>query len=274
MTEAEWLACADSKPMLEYLRGKASDRKLRLLACACCRKTWELLTHEGSGQVVEVAERFADDQATQVALASTRASAEIGRAEAEAVADNAMRGANYRDYGWYSEENPRRFAAVAAVASASDSALQAATIAAENSILAASAAKEANNTRWYDYAEALWWGNPIPPEAQAEHDTVLAVINLAWSTLIRDIFGNPFRLLPPLPPAVLAWNEHTIIRLAEAIYEDRKLPEGTLDNSRLAILADAMLDAGSDDEALIQHCRSEGPHVRGCWAVDLILGKE
>jgi hypothetical protein len=57
------------------------------------------------------------------------------------------------------------------------------------------------------------------------------------------------------------------------IYEDRKMPEGTLDNARLAILADALLDAGCSDEDLIQHLRSPGPHVRGCWAVDRILGK-
>jgi hypothetical protein len=63
-------------------------------------------------------------------------------------------------------------------------------------------------------------------------------------------------------------------RLAEVIYDDRQLPAGTLDAGRLPILTDALLDAGCEDEALIQHCRSAGPHVRGCWAVDLILGKE
>jgi hypothetical protein len=90
--------------------------------------------------------------------------------------------------------------------------------------------------------------------------------------LLRDIFGSLFRPSPPLPPAVLAWNDGTVRRIAEGIYEDRQLPAGTLDTSRLAILADALLDAGCDDEALIAHCRSEGPHIRGCWAVDLILG--
>jgi hypothetical protein len=90
---------------------------------------------------------------------------------------------------------------------------------------------------------------------------------------VRDIFGNPFRPSPPLPPAVLAWNDRTVPRLAQAIYEERKMPEGTLDTARLAILADALLDAGCEDESLVQHCRSPGPHVRGCWAVDLLLGK-
>jgi hypothetical protein len=71
----------------------------------------------------------------------------------------------------------------------------------------------------------------------------------------------------------LAWNDGTVPRLAQGIYEDRKLPDGTLDNSRLAILADALLDTGCEDEGLMAHLRSPGPHVRGCWAVDAISGK-
>ena len=66
----------------------------------------------------------------------------------------------------------------------------------------------------------------------------------------------------------------TVPRIAQATYEERRMPEGTLDTSRLPILADALLDAGCDDEELIAHCRQPGPHVRRCWAIDLILGKE
>jgi hypothetical protein len=86
------------------------------------------------------------------------------------------------------------------------------------------------------------------------------------SVLLRDIFGNPFRSSPPFPQPVLAWNDSTIKRIAQGIYDERAF-------DRLPILADALLDAGCDDEELIRHCRSDGPHVRGCWAVDLILGK-
>jgi hypothetical protein len=64
MTEAEWLACAEPDPMLQFLRGKMSDRKLRLFACGCCRRIWDLITDQEARAAIEVAERFADGLAT------------------------------------------------------------------------------------------------------------------------------------------------------------------------------------------------------------------
>src|SRR5262249_37631156 len=68
VTEAEWQECDDPNRMLDFLRRRASNRKLRLFACACCRRIWHLLTDARSREAVEVAERFADGQASSVEL--------------------------------------------------------------------------------------------------------------------------------------------------------------------------------------------------------------
>jgi hypothetical protein len=67
--------------------------------------------------------------------------------------------------------------------------------------------------------------------------------------------------------AFLAWNDGTLSRMAKAIYDDRAF-------DRLPILADALEDAGCDNTDILAHCRQPGEHVRGCWVVDLLLGKE
>jgi hypothetical protein len=93
----------------------------------------------------------------------------------------------------------------------------------------------------------------------------------AQAVLLRDIF-NPFRPLPPLPASLLHWNSGIIPRMANAIYENRDLPSGHLDPARLAVLADALEDAGCEDAGLLGHLRG-GVHVRGCWGVDVVLNK-
>jgi hypothetical protein len=72
MTEVEWSACTDSIPMLEFLRGKASDRKLRLFACACCRDIWDLIPSEPSRTAVEASEEYADGQIQRKKLLQLR----------------------------------------------------------------------------------------------------------------------------------------------------------------------------------------------------------
>ena len=91
----------------------------------------------------------------------------------------------------------------------------------------------------------------------------------AQSQLIRCIAGNGL----PLPRLDTAWLTAEVVALAESAYEEQLLPVGELDPARLAILSDALEDAGCTDPALLDHLRDPGPHVRGCWALDLILRK-
>jgi hypothetical protein len=84
-------------------------------------------------------------------------------------------------------------------------------------------------------------------------------------SLMHDIFGSPYRSITA-NPAWLAWNDRTVPKLAQAIYNERAF-------DRLPILADALEEAGCADAALLDHSRGPGPHVRGCWVVDLLLGK-
>jgi hypothetical protein len=86
------------------------------------------------------------------------------------------------------------------------------------------------------------------------------------ANLLRDIVGNLFRPVT-VDPYWLAWNDGTLPNLAQAIYQERAF-------DRLPILADALEDAGCSDPQFLAHCRGPGPHVRGCWVVDLLLGKK
>jgi hypothetical protein len=83
------------------------------------------------------------------------------------------------------------------------------------------------------------------------------------TVLLRDIFGNPFHPVAVDP----SWLTSTVVALARGIYEGRAF-------DRMPILADALQDAGCDNEDILTHCRGPGPHVRGCWVVDLVLNKE
>ena len=91
----------------------------------------------------------------------------------------------------------------------------------------------------------------------------------AQCRLLRDIFGNPFR------PVALdaALRTPAVLALAQAAYDHRTLPAGTLDPERLAVLADALEEAGCTDAEILAHLRGPGDHVRGCWAVDTLLDK-
>ena len=96
----------------------------------------------------------------------------------------------------------------------------------------------------------------VPRAAKHAEETV-------QSSLLRDVFGNPFQ------PVTLKreWLTSTVVTLAQEVYESR-------DFSAMPILADAFEDAGCDNASVLDHCRSGGLHVRGCWVVDTVLNKE
>jgi hypothetical protein len=80
---------------------------------------------------------------------------------------------------------------------------------------------------------------------------------------LREILGNPF-----LPVAIdPIWHTPQALALARTAYEERRFED-------LPLLADALEEAGCTDAAILAHLRGPGPHVRGCWVVDLVLGKE
>jgi hypothetical protein len=83
--------------------------------------------------------------------------------------------------------------------------------------------------------------------------------------LLRDIAGNPFRSAT-LASVVLTWQDGTVVRIAQSIYESNRFGD-------LPILADALEDAGCSDADILNHCRGEGEHVRGCWVIDLLTGR-
>jgi hypothetical protein len=250
MTEAEWVGSVNVGEMLSYLkqevrvaRSPKGRRKLRFFACGCCRQIWQLIEDERSRRIVEISEQRADGLADCRELA-----------EAKAAAESAWSGygADVASAGLSSMARIRGVGAAigTALQTAAKESYEAARVASFGALCAVGA----------------YWSIDWPSPAWDAQE-------INQSDMIRCIFGNPFRPSPPLPPAVLAWNDGTVRRIAEGIYHERRMPEGTLDKARLAILSDALLDAGCDDEQLMGHCRSDGPHLRGCWAIDLILGK-
>jgi len=224
MTELEWMACDEAHRILAFVRGKASDRKLRLFAVGCCRRIWHLMMDERSRGAVEVAERFADGEASQDevfgnenVLNGTDMSTFSGSEFFSCNAAYNLVGLEELNY----HTNEVRTNAAAAVASAG-----------------------------------------FAPDLRQEWLEASRIEGVHQSDLLRCILGNPFRPITLDP----AWLSSTAKQLAAAIYNDRAF-------DRLPILADALEDAGCTNQDILNHCRQSGEHCRGCWVVDLLLGK-
>ena len=199
MTEVRWHRSSTPAALFAFLTeaGRVSDRKWRLFATACHRRLKESRSAEVAAErlaVVELAERFADGQASEEELATGR------QRRAWVVA------------------NPEAVRAARQFAQSS---------------------------------------GKYPP-------------NAVKADLLRDLFANPFRTVT----FKTAWRTPAVVSLAQAAYGERLPPHFDLDGVRLAILADALEEAGCADGAILAHLRSSGPHVRGCWAVDLCLNRK
>jgi hypothetical protein len=109
---------------------------------------------------------------------------------------------------------------------------------------------------------ALAVGNQFP---YAERDPAWASERAAQSDLLRDVLGNPFRTVA-WDPSWSTGKGWLAVRLAREIYDARRF-------ENLPLLAEALAAAGCGTEDSLAHCRQPGPHVRGCWVVDLLLGK-
>jgi hypothetical protein len=224
MRQVEWLTSSDPVRMLAGHRKltKLSVRKARLFCVACCRYVAHHMWAEASRLAMEVAERYADGEAT--AEEAETAYEDVFRASASVFG-------RYRSSWDYDVLDEPDRAMVLANTCAMDSC--------DSYPDADSASRSA--------AEIAQIDRTIHPQPE----------------LLRCIFGNPFRPVGFDP----AWRTSTAVGLADAIYADRAF-------DRLPILADALQDAGCEDAAILGHCRGDGPHVRGCWVVDLVLGKE
>jgi hypothetical protein len=238
MTEAEWLACTDSTPMLEFLRSsrKLSDRKWRLFAVACCRLFPDCLAVDAARAAVETSERYADGQANGEDLSRARSAAHDAGWKARGCAEGQPTSPEDTARGPErpTEELVRRLFFIAFMTNTSQR-------------------LRSDDMPMLRTDPLLVRSSPL---------------------LLRDVVANPFRPPPAVDPSSLAWGGGTVPRLAAAAYEGRALPSGVLDAARLAVLADALEEAGCDNADIQGHLRGPGPHVRGCWCVDLILCKE
>jgi hypothetical protein len=248
MCEALWEMCRVPERMAGTLGGVGSPRKLRLLACALARHA--PFAPDGLTVYDLLPEFHWSVGLPTLAVADCRAvvTAAERQADGQAEPDEWAAAATQARYAvWSAEADTFRY----------DS--------------------ETYPGSYFRYAAAslLEHTTETDPARQARYmfayrrygDRGLAAFHpvhgAAACRLTRDVFGNPFRPVTFDP----TWRTADALGLARAAYEDRAF-------ERLPMLADALMDAGCADEDILSHCRGGGPHVRGCWVVDLVLGKE
>jgi hypothetical protein len=256
MNEERWLTFNDIEPLLLFAAQYASERRVALFGCACCRcaQDWSLPPLES--KALEATERRADGKVTR------RAWLKYGRA------------LETKDARWSrtATEWERRFR-VAVIQLFNDSArwpiAHGRVPRDEDELLDLEDDEEfdpdEDEQRELFYGSAFW---VIPHKLisavnQVSSDEYTSAFKAKLCSALRDIFCNQFQPVSFSP----SWQTDTVVSLARTMYESREF-------SAMPILADALQDVGCDNADILDHCRGPGPHVRGCWVVDLVLGKE
>ena len=258
MTEGEWLASDDPLTLLQAIEPQISYRKGRLYLCAGCRRISHLLYHPYSRAAIDTIERFADGIAS---------CAEVWEPDPEVPTFSYWLDGTWVDSWGIQADGSRKEVTLPEDLPAGVRGLLEMGLLSDNDVIERRFAIEpASRERLISAAELAYIAalrTDFEYRRVAHH---IRAVDWPGVWLVRDIFGNPFRL-PTIAPDWLSRNNGAIPKLAQMIYDDRR-------HDIMPILGDALEDAGCTDAQILEHCRGPGPHVRGCWVVDLILGKE
>jgi hypothetical protein len=224
--------------MVRFLEKREENRRrLQLFACACCRRVWSLLQMDSARRIVELAEACADGEVPQAELEAAHGHPDFTRLEAQ------LRGEG--DTGIQ-----LTFRIV--------NALRAAQHLASPQMDVCYILQAASGTPARDFEVGPRWHLSGEGMGRSCDEVELA----AMLDILRDIFGNPFRPAPFDP----TWRTETVGLLARHMYYSR-------DFSGMPILGDALEEAGCANAEILDHCRGDCVHVRGCWVLDSALGK-
>jgi hypothetical protein len=254
MTEAEWLASTNCTEMLTFCQHRVPLRKVRLFGCAWCRRWWHLLTDERSRAGVEAGERLADSTTPDE---DTQYEADIAGYNAAVAADELHINPDRHDIA------DRYYFAARAVEVLPQT--MPPNMAPDMLGLIHKLPRAAACEAEWAVLESAKQANAPPPDPDTRSQAGVAAItaeHAASAALLREVLGNLFRPITFSP----AWRTDTVLTLAQQMYDSR-------DFSAMPILADALQDAGCEDEAILTHCRGPGPHVRGCHVVDACLSR-
>lgn len=257
MKRTEWPSSQKPRDMLyALLKAKKSGRKFRLFACSCCRRVWPLLSDPRSRHGIEVAEACADGLSTDSLTAEAFNAASAAYSDSFSSSSGSSGGEVASGTSQANREAAQAVPVTLLNFETPENAQRHASIASYQAITATSLAESHMHP-----------ADVIADYAQTSIEVRESSVQADW---LRCIFGYPFRRQSIQP----AWCTPTVVAMAQATYDSRSLPTGELEGVRLAVLADALQEAGCTDTTILSHCREPRPHVRGCWVVDLILGKK